>query len=71
MVAKRPDEVETYNIGGYQNMETIQELFSMNPGVVVALVAFFIMVLIAIIAAIIAAISTASVETRDGEGEKE
>ena len=52
-------------------MEMIQELFSMNPGVVVALVAFFIMVLIAIIAAIIAAISTASVETRDGEGEKE
>jgi hypothetical protein len=43
----------------------------MNPGVVIALVAFFIMVLIAIIAAIIAAISTASVETRDGEGEKE
>ncbi len=52
-------------------MEIIQDLFSMNPGVVVAIVAFFIMVLIAIIAAIIAAISTASVETRDGEGEKE
>jgi len=53
-------------------MEIIQELFSMNPGVVVAIVAFFIMVLIAIIAAVIAAISTAAgVETRDGEGEKE
>lgn len=53
-------------------MEIIQELFSMNPGVVAAIVAFFIMVLIAIIAAVIAAISTAAgVETRDGEGEKE
>ena len=28
-------------------MEIIQDLFSMNPGVVVAIVAFFIMVLIA------------------------
>ena len=53
-------------------MEMIQELFSMNPGVVVAIVAFFIMVLIAIIAAVVAAVSTAAgVETRDGEGEKE
>ncbi|MBQ5933865.1 MAG: hypothetical protein IJL55_09190 [Lachnospiraceae bacterium] len=53
-------------------MEMIQELFSMNPGVVVAIVAFFIMVLIAIIAAVVAAVSTtAGVETRDGEGEKE
>ena len=53
-------------------MEIIQDLFSMNPGVVVAIVAFFIMVLIAIIAAIVAAVSTAAgVETRDGEGEKE
>jgi len=53
-------------------MEMIQELFSMYPGVVVAIVAFFIMVLIAIIAAVVAAVSTtAGVETRDGEGEKE
>ena len=53
-------------------MEMIQELFSTNPGVVVAIVAFFIMVLIAIIAAVVAAVSTtAGVETRDGEGEKE
>ncbi len=53
-------------------MEMIQELFSMNPGVVVAIVAFFIMVLIAIIAAVVVAVSTtAGVETRDGEGEKE
>ena len=53
-------------------MEIIQDLFSMNPGVVVAIVAFFIMVLIAIIAAVVAAVSTtAGVETRDGEGEKE
>ena len=53
-------------------MEMIQDLFSMNPGVVVAIVAFFIMVLIAIIAAVVAAVSTtAGVETRDGEGEKE
>ncbi|MBO4921215.1 MAG: hypothetical protein J5372_04805 [Lachnospiraceae bacterium] len=53
-------------------MEIIQDLFSMNPGVVVAIVAFFIMVLIAIIAAVVAAVSTAAgVETRDGEGEKE
>lgn len=53
-------------------MEMIQELLSMNPGVVVAIVAFFIMVLIAIIAAVVAAVSTtAGVETRDGEGEKE
>ena len=50
-------------------MEIIQEMFSMNPGVVVALVAFFIMVLIAIIAAVVAAIaSTTGIETRDGEG---
>ena len=53
-------------------MEIIQDLFSMNPGVVVAIVAFFIMVLIAIIAAVVAAVSTAAgVEKRDGEGEKE
>ena len=53
-------------------MEIIQEMFSMNPGVVVAIVAFFIMVLIAIIAAVIAAIATtAGVETRDGEGTNE
>ena len=53
-------------------MSVIEEIFSMNPGVVVAIVAFFIMVLIAIIAAIVAAVSTAAgVETRDGEGEKE
>ena len=53
-------------------MEIIQELFSMNPGVVIALVAFFIMVLIAIIAAVIAAVATtAGIETRDGEGTNE
>jgi len=52
--------------------DVISEMFTMNPGVVVALVAFFVMVLIAIIAAVVAAISTtAGVETRDGEGEKE
>lgn len=50
-------------------MEVVQELFSMNPGVVVAIVAFFVMVLIAIIAAVVAAVATtAGVETRDGEG---
>ena len=53
-------------------MEVVQELFSMNPGVVVAIVAFFVMVLIAIIAAVVAAVSTtAGVETRDGEGTNE
>ena len=52
--------------------DAVAEIFSMNPGVVIAIVAFFIMVLIAIIAAVIAAIATtAGVETRDGEGEKE
>ena len=49
-------------------MEIIQEMFSMNPGVVIAIVAFFIMVLIAIIAAVVAAVATtAGIETRDGE----
>ena len=53
-------------------MEVVQELFSMNPGVVVAIVAFFVMVLIAIIAAVVAALATtAGVETRDGEGTNE
>lgn len=53
-------------------MEIVQELFSMNPGVVVAIVAFFVMVLIAIIAAVVAAVATtAGVETRDGEGTNE
>ena len=53
-------------------MEIIQDLFSMNPGVVVAIVAFFVMVLIAIIAAVVAAVATtAGVETRDGEGTNE
>ena len=52
--------------------DVITDLFSMNPGVVVAIVAFFIMVLIAVVAAVIAAISTAAaVETRDGVGDKE
>ncbi len=52
--------------------DVIQELYSMNPGVVIAIVAFFIMVLIAIIAAVVAAIATtAGVETRDGEGTNE
>ena len=53
-------------------MEIIQEMFSMNPGVVIAIVAFFVMVLIAIIAAVVAAIaSTTGIETRDGEGTNE
>lgn len=53
-------------------MEVVQELFSMNPGVVVAIVAFFVMVLIAIITAVVAAVATtAGVETRDGEGTNE
>ncbi|MCR5204474.1 MAG: hypothetical protein K6E47_05420 [Lachnospiraceae bacterium] len=53
-------------------MEIIQEMFSMNPGVVIAIVAFFIMVLIAIIAAVVAAVATtAGIETRDGEGTNE
>jgi hypothetical protein len=53
-------------------MEIVQKLFSMNPGVVVAIVAFFVMVLIAIIAAVVAAVATtAGVETRDGEGTNE
>ena len=53
-------------------MEVVQELFSMNPGVVVAIVAFFVMGLIAIIAAVVAAVATtAGVETRDGEGTNE
>lgn len=53
-------------------MEVVQELFSMNPGVVVAIVAFCVMVLIAIIAAVVAAVATtAGVETRDGEGTNE
>jgi hypothetical protein len=53
-------------------MEVVHELFSMNPGVVVAIVAFFVMVLIAIIAAVVAAVATtAGVETRDGEGTNE
>lgn len=53
-------------------MEVVQELFSMNPGVIVAIVAFFVMVLIAIIAAVVAAVATtAGVEARDGEGTNE
>ena len=53
-------------------MELIQDMFTMNPGVVVALVAFFVMVLIAVIAAVIAAVATtAGIETRDGEGTNE
>ena len=52
--------------------DSVAEIFSMNPGVVIAIVAFFIMVLIAVIVAIVAAVATtAGVETRDGEGEKE
>ena len=53
-------------------MEMLEEMFSMNPGVVVAIVAFFVMVLIAVIAAIVAAVATtAGVETRDKEGTNE
>ena len=44
----------------------------MNAGVVVALCVFGVFVLIAVIAAVISAVAvSASVETRDGEGEKE
>ncbi|MBR4777706.1 MAG: hypothetical protein IK007_08870 [Lachnospiraceae bacterium] len=52
--------------------DVVQEMFSMNPGVVVAIVAFFVMVLIAVIAAIVATVATtAGVETRDKEGTNE
>jgi len=39
-------------------IEYIGEMLELNPGVVIAVVAFFIMVLIAVIAAVIAAVST-------------
>lgn len=44
----------------------------MDTGVVIALSVFGVIVLIAVIAAVISAVSTASsIETRDGETEKE
>ncbi|MCR4992574.1 MAG: hypothetical protein K6A45_05985 [Lachnospiraceae bacterium] len=52
--------------------DVIVDMFTMNPGVVIALCAFFVIVFIAIIAAVIASVATAaSVETRDGVGDKE
>lgn len=44
----------------------------MDVGVVVAITAFAVMVLVAVLAAVISATSTvSSIETRDGETEKE
>lgn len=44
----------------------------MDAGVVIALSVFGVIVLIAVLAAVISAVSTASsIETRDGETEKE
>lgn len=43
----------------------------MDTGVIIALCSVLVMVLIAIIAAIVSAATVSSVETRDGEGEKE
>ena len=52
------------------DMVDIIETFGANPGVTIAIVAFFVMVLIAVIAAVVAAISSVAAVTAQDKDEE-